>query len=87
MKRINQLIQACPRDAFVGIGKPEPSHILVRGPMKLIAAQAVRPINGEAAQAERRWFESGHPLIRSALGFVSLQAINTVGTLWQHARL
>jgi len=24
MKRINQLIQACLRDAFVGIGKPEP---------------------------------------------------------------
>lgn len=24
LKRINQLIQACLRDAFVGIGKPEP---------------------------------------------------------------
>ena len=23
-KRINQLIQACLRDAFMGIGKPEP---------------------------------------------------------------
>ena len=24
LKRINQLIQACRRDAFMGIGKPEP---------------------------------------------------------------
>ncbi len=24
LRRINQLIQACLRDAFVGIGKPEP---------------------------------------------------------------
>jgi toxin YoeB len=24
LKRINQLIQACLRDAFVGVGKPEP---------------------------------------------------------------
>ncbi|MEY3462820.1 MAG: toxin of the YoeB-YefM toxin-antitoxin system [Cyanobacteriota bacterium] len=24
MKRFNQLIQACLRDAFVGIGKPKP---------------------------------------------------------------
>jgi len=30
--------------------------------MRLMAAQAVRPINREASQAERRRFESGHPL-------------------------
>lgn len=30
-KRINQLIQACLRDAFMGIGKPEPLRENVSG--------------------------------------------------------
>ena len=31
LKRINQLIQACLRDAFVGIGKPEPLRETLSG--------------------------------------------------------
>nr|WP_250544692.1 Txe/YoeB family addiction module toxin [Synechococcus sp. LA31] len=31
LRRINQLIQACLRDAFVGIGKPEPLRANLSG--------------------------------------------------------
>ena len=31
LKRINQLIQACLRDAFMGIGKPEPLKGTLKG--------------------------------------------------------
>jgi hypothetical protein len=46
LKRINQLIQACLRDAFVGIGKPEP----LRENLPLSAA---RPTPRPAASVEK----------------------------------
>ena len=55
--------------------------------MRLTAAQAVLLIKREASQAERRRFESGHPLISSGLKIDILQAIISLGTRWQHARV
>ena len=50
----------CPQDL--------PFVLIIRGAhMRLTAAHAVRPINREASQAERRRFESGQPLYSQAL--------------------
>ncbi|MFN6131757.1 MAG: hypothetical protein ACK46L_02410, partial [Synechococcaceae cyanobacterium] len=52
-----------------------PSHIQPCKPLRLIAVQALSLIVREASQAERRRFESGHPLSSSVPGFVAPQAI------------
>jgi hypothetical protein len=60
------------------------SHPSLRA-ARLTAAHAVLPINPEAAQAERHWFESGHPLFSSGLNSAEDQAYGFSSIGWQGA--